>query len=199
MGKEQKSTEKHGAIVALDYCLMNFAGKSVATSVMEGSEKLTEKTDKREVALWLKGAMERLEATTDEKTRIQIMQNCGYNCAKVNRRIIDKAIERRAKYANNDDFLRAEMKNPMRGTRLVRDGDILYQVYTPQTFTRPMRCFCGLMSGLPIDETVPLTYCNCGKGFVEKYWVAVLQKPVKVDLLQSAISGGTECKFAIHL
>jgi len=57
-----------------------------------------------------------------------------------------------------------------------------------------MRCYCGLFRELPTEET-----CNCSKGFVEKYWEAVLQKPVKVDLLQSAISGAKECKFAIHL
>jgi hypothetical protein len=93
----------------------------------------------------------------------------------------------------------AEEENPMKGTKLVRAGSILYQYYTPQAFTRPMRCYCGLLKGLPTEDTVSLTYCNCGKGFVEKYWEAVLQKPVKVDLLQSAISGAKECKFAIHL
>jgi predicted hydrocarbon binding protein len=62
-----------------------------------------------------------------------------------------------------------------------------------------MRCYCGLLRALPEGETVSKTYCNCSKGFVEKYWEAVLQKPVKVDVLQSAVSGASECKFAIHI
>jgi hypothetical protein len=87
----------------------------------------------------------------------------------------------------------------MKGTKLTREGNIMYQFYTPQAFTTPMRCYCSLFRGLPTEDTVSYTYCNCSKGFVEKYWEAVIQKPVKVDLLQSAISGAKECMFAIHL
>jgi hypothetical protein len=189
---------KHGALIAMENCLEKVAGKSVAAKVMEGSEQITEKTDKK-IAQWVKGAMERLDASVDEKTRVQVMQECGYNCAKENHKIIERAVERRKKYANIDDFLTAEQQNPMKSTRLAREGDVLYQFYTPQAFTKPMRCYCGLFRGLPTEDIVSLTYCNCSRGFVEKYWEAVLQKPVEIDLLQSAISGAKECKFAIHL
>ena len=190
---------KHGALIAMENCLRQVVDKSVAAKIMEGSEGITEKTDKKKIAQWVKGVMERLDASVDEKTRVQVMQNCGYNCAKKNHKIIERAVGRRKKHVSTDDFLVAEGKNPMKGTRLVREEKILYQYYIPQEFARPMRCYCGLFRGLPTEDTVPLTYCNCGKGFVEKYWEAVLQKPVKVDLLQSAISGAKECKFAIHL
>jgi hypothetical protein len=190
---------KHGMLVTMEHCLEEAVGKSIAAKVMEGSEQITEKTDKKKIAQWVKGAMERLDALVDEKTRVQAMVNCGYNCARINRRAIDSAVRRREKYASIDDFLAAEQRNPMKGTRLIREGNVLYQFYTPQTFTRPLRCYCGLFRGLPADDTVSLTYCNCSKGFVEKYWEALLQKPVEVDLMQSAISGAKECKFAIHL
>jgi hypothetical protein len=190
---------KHGVLIIMENCLEHVAGKSVAAKVMEGSEQITEKTDEKKIAQWVKGAMERLDASVDEKTRVQVMQNCGYNCAKKNHKMIERAVGRRKKYASTDDFLAAEQQHPMKGTKLAREGSILYQFYTPQAFTRPMRCYCGLFRGLPTEETVSLTYCNCSKGFAEKYWEAVLRKPVKVDLLQSAISGAKECKFAIHL
>jgi hypothetical protein len=147
----------------------------------------------------MKDAMERLDASVDEKTRTRVMQNCGYNCAEKNHMVIERALKRRRKYASTDAFLEAEQKNPMKGTKLAREGGILYQSYTPQAFTKPMRCYCSLFRELPIEDTVSLSYCNCAKGFVEKYWEAILQKPIKVDLLQSAISGAKECKFAIHL
>jgi hypothetical protein len=190
---------KHGALIAMQECLEQVAGKSVAAKVMEGSDQIAEKVDKKKIAQWVKGAMERLDASVDEKTRVQVMLNCGYNCANKNHRVIEKAVGRRKKFASMDEFLVAEEKNPMKGTKLIREGNILYQYYTPQAFTRPMRCYCGLFRGLPTEDTVSLTYCNCGKGFVERYWEAVLQKPVKVDLLQSALSGARECKFAIHI
>lgn len=190
---------KHGMLITMENCLEQAVGKSVASKVMEGSEKITRKTDKKKIAQWVKGAIERLDASVDEKTRVQVMQNCGYNCAMKNQRVIERAVARRKKYASTDDFLKAEQQNPMKGTKLAREGNMLYQFYTPQTFTRPMRCYCSLFSGLPAEDTVSITYCNCSKGFVEKFWEAVLQKPVKVDLLQSAISGAKECKFAIRL
>jgi predicted hydrocarbon binding protein len=190
---------KHGMLVAMEKCLKKAAGRPVAAKVMEGSEQITEKTDRKRSALWVKGAMERLDALVDEENRVKVMQDCGYNCAKINHKVIDRAVARRKRYASTEDFLAAEQQKPMKGTRLVCEGNVLYQYYTPQTFMRPVRCYCSLISGLPPEDTISLTYCNCSKGFVEKYWEAILQKPVKVDLVQSAISGAKECKFVIHL
>jgi hypothetical protein len=190
---------KYGVLVAMENCVEQIAGKTIATKVMEGSEQVTEKTDKRKTAEWVKNAMKKLDALVDEKTRVQIMQNCGYNCAKKNSKVIERAVARRKKYASINEFLEAEQQKPMKGTKLAREGNILYQFYTPQAFTRPMRCYCGLLRGLPNEETVSKTYCNCSRGFVEKFWENVLGRPVNVDLLQSVISGDKECKFAIHL
>ncbi len=190
---------KHGMLQQIEGCIERFAGKDLALKIMAGSENITEKTDKKKTTSFMKDAMQRLDATVDEKTRIQIMQECGYNCAKKNHKMIERAIARRKKFGSIDEFLDAEQKKPMKGTKLVREGNILYQFYVPQTFTRPMRCYCGLFRELPNEETVSITYCNCSKGFVEKYWEEVLQRPVKVDILHSAISGSKDCKFAVHL
>jgi hypothetical protein len=190
---------KYGVLVAMEHCVEQLAGKTTATKVMKGSEQITEKTDKRKTAEWVKNAMEKLDALVEEKTRVQIMQNCGYNCAKKNSKVIERAVAKRRKYASIDEFLEAEQQKPMKGTKLAREGNRLYQFYTPQAFTRPMRCYCSLLRGLPNKETISKTYCNCSRGFVEKFWENVLGRPVKVDLMQSVVSGDKECKFAIHL
>ncbi|MCW4045363.1 MAG: DUF6144 family protein [Candidatus Bathyarchaeota archaeon] len=176
---------KHGALIAMEHLVEQRAGQTIAAKVMAGSEQITEKTDKRKTAEWVKNAMEKLDALVDEKTRVQIMQNCGYNCAKKNSKGIERAVARHKKYASIGEFLEAEQQKPMKGTKIVREGNILYQFYMPQAFTRPMRCYCGLLRGLPNEKPVSKTYCNCARGFVEKYWENVLGKPVKVDLLQS--------------
>ena len=190
---------KLGALVAMEKCLEEVLGKDVARQVMEGSEGITEGTEKRKTALWVKNAMEILDTLANEKTKLQALRNCGYNCAKKNYRVIERVVARRKRYPSLDDFLAAEQKNPPKGTQLAREGNVVYQTYIPQSFTKPMRCYCSLVRQLPTEYTVSLTYCNCSKGFVEKYWEAILQRPVKVDLLQSAISGAKECTFAIHL
>jgi Family of unknown function (DUF6144) len=190
---------KHGMLQQIEGSIEECAGKTATQKIMEGSENITEKTDKKKTAAFLMDAIKRLDAMVDEKTRIRIMQECGYNCAKKNHKMIERAVARRKKFGNLDEFLDAEQKKPMKGTKLVREGNILYQFYIPQAFTRPMRCYCGLFRELPKEETVSITYCNCSKGFVEKYWEEILQRPVKVDILHSAISGAKDCKFAVHL
>jgi len=190
---------KHGMLIALEKNVEFLAGETISKKVMEGSEEITEKTDKRKIAEWVKDAMRRLDALVDEKTRVQIMENCGYNCADVNRRVIERAKVRRKKFRSIDEFLEAEERKPMVGTRLAREGKILYQFYTPRAFTRPMRCYCALLRGLPNNEKVSATYCHCSKCFVKKFWENILERPVKVELMQSAVSGDSECKFAIYI
>jgi hypothetical protein len=140
-----------------------------------------------------------LDALVDENTRIQIMNACGSNCAEINKRVIQKAVERRNKFKTIEEFLKAEQEKPQKGTRIQLDGNQLFHIYTPQAFTRPMRCYCGLIRDLPKEVTMSKTYCYCAEGFVKKYWETILQKPVQVSLIGSAVSGASECKFAVQL
>jgi hypothetical protein len=186
-------------IKELKKTIERIAGKTVSKTVMQGCEQLTKSSSKKTIALWVRDAIRRLDSTVDENTRRQIMENCGQNCASINNRVIESAKTRRKKFKNLDTFLEAEQRKPMNGTRLHREGNILYQYYTPQAFTQPMRCYCSLLRGLPKDTSVSLTYCHCSKAFVQNLWQSVLEQPVKVELLQSVVSGDSECKFAIHL
>jgi predicted hydrocarbon binding protein len=190
---------KHKVLIPLEKNIEHFAGEEVSKKVMEGSEDVTEKTDKKKVALWTKGAMERLDSLVDEKTRIQIMNNCGSNCAEINKRVIQKAIKRRKKFKTIEEFLKAEQEKPQKGTKIVKEGNQMFHIYTPQSFTHPMRCYCGLIRALPKDTTMSKTYCRCSEGFIKKYWETIMEKPVKVELIESAISGASECKFAVQL
>lgn len=146
------------------------AGKTISEKTMLGSEKLTEKTDKRKTTEWVKSAMEKLDTLADENTRVRTMENCGSNYAKVNNKIIEKAKKRRTRFRHLEDFFKAEIQKPMAGTRLSLDGETIYQFYTPRAFTRPMRCYCTLLRGLPESEEVSLTYCHCAKGIGRPSW-----------------------------
>jgi hypothetical protein len=50
---------------------------------------------------------------------------------------------------------------------------------------------------LPEGINASPTYCQCSRGFAEKYWEAALGRPVKVEVACTAITGGDECKFII--
>jgi hypothetical protein len=190
---------KHKMLIPIEKNIELYSGKETSKEVMEDSEDITEKTDKKKVALWTKTAMDRLDALVDEKTRVQIMNACGSNCAEINKRLIQKAVERRNKFKTIEDFLKAEQKKPQKGTKIQWEGKQLFHIYTPQEFTHPMRCYCGLLRNLPPDVTASQTYCHCGEGFVKKYWESILQRPTEVKLIESAISGASQCKFAVTL
>jgi predicted hydrocarbon binding protein len=187
--------KKHGMLIALEKIIERFAGEEVMKKVMEKSAEITEKTDAEKKASWMKGAMERLDQLVDEETKFRIMGNCGFNCAEMNRGAIEEAVARRKKFKTVDQFLEAEQKKPMKGTRLVREGSLLYQYYTPQSFG--VRCYCEMVAAA--EGIVSPTYCHCSKGFVMKLWEAVLERPVDVEFVQSVISAAEECKFIIHL
>jgi len=176
-----------------------FAGKDIRDKVMDGSDKAAASSDMRKVALWAKGAVDRLDNSTDSAKREQIMLACGYNCIAINSRPVQMAKARRQKYQTEEAFLAAEIQKPPKGMRFEREGNVLIQYYTPRNFGGGMRCYCSLMRALPENETASITYCQCSRGFVQKYWEGILGRPVRVDLSYTAISGANECKFTIHL
>jgi predicted hydrocarbon binding protein len=186
-----------GPINELNVLLGRFAGEEAREAVMAGSEEVPD-ASAEEVAAWLRGVMDRLDALVDEGTRMQVMENLGFNCAEVNRSHIGRMVAKRNKFATLDEFLAAEERKPTRGTRLVREGDVVYQYYDPRSSFK-VRCFCSLWRGLAPDEDASLTWCHCSRGFVMKLWEAYLGRPAEVELLESCISGAEACKFAIQL
>jgi hypothetical protein len=48
---------KHKMLILLEKNIESIAGETVRKKVMEGSEEITEKTDKKKIAKWVKEAM----------------------------------------------------------------------------------------------------------------------------------------------
>jgi len=148
-------------------------------------------------AQWVKEVITRLDGFADEVTCAEIMHGNGVNCANHNVSVVKAAIKRRDKYDSLEAFIDAEIKKPQKGTSLERDGEDLILSYLPSKYSHPMRCFCGLVKSLPEDETLSPTYCLCSVGFVQTWWSAVIGKSVKVQLLESALTGSDKCRFRI--
>jgi hypothetical protein len=175
------------------------AGSKARDKVMEGSLALGAQAHGRQTALWVKGAMERLDKVADKKTRLAIMDKCGVNCARVNSGVVRAALSRRKKFPTLDAFLEAEVKKPLKGTKLEKKGSTLVLSYLPRSYTRPMRCYCALANALPEEEEISPTYCHCSKAFVRTWWEAVLGMPVKVNILETALTGSHQCRFQITM
>jgi len=176
-----------------------FAGAKIREKVMAGSEKAATYTDRKKIALWVKDAIDRLDAATTPEKCSQIMTACGHNCITHNARMAQAIRARRQKYPTEEAFLKAEAKKPVKGTRIELQGKTLIQYYTPHTYSTPRRCFCSLMLGLPEGINASPTYCQCSRGFVEKYWEGALGRTVRVEVKETAITGADKCQFIIHL
>jgi hypothetical protein len=173
------------------------AGPEARGIVMEGVERLPKSAKPEDVAMWMKGAVDRMDALLDEETRRRVMGLCGLDCAAANARAVEIAVSRRGKFGSLEEYLEAEERKPRRGTRFKRDGDVYYQGYTPKLWGRPMRCYCGLLRGLPEGAEASMTFCKCSEAFVGTVWERVLGEPVDVKVLESAVSGSDECMFQI--
>jgi hypothetical protein len=188
-----------GQIQELGGHIEEYAGAEIRERVMEGSEKAAKTSDRVKTALWVKKAVDCLDtATTPEKCK-QIMTACGHSCVARATGLARGIKNRRQKYPTEEDFLKAEVRKPVKGTRLELQGSILIQYYTPHDYSTPRRCFCGLMIALPEGVNTSPTYCQCSRGFVEKYWEGALGRPVKVEVKETTLTGADECKFIIHL
>jgi hypothetical protein len=49
------------------------------------------------------------------------------------------------------------------------------------------------------DHPIDPVFCGCSAGFFKNYWEAILNEPVKVEVLKSLFKGDQICQFALHL
>jgi hypothetical protein len=93
----------------------------------------------------------------------------------------------------------------------VRKGDITYVTKIPYMAKRYLHennrrtkryyaCHCpwvreAIRSGTKISPE----FCYCSAGFEKQLWDVMFGRPVKADVLQSALKGDLICKFTIHI
>lgn len=49
------------------------------------------------------------------------------------------------------------------------------------------------------EDRIPKNFCYCSAGFFKQTWDVVLDHPVKIDVVNSVLTGDKFCKFALHL
>ena len=126
------------------------AGPEVCIKVLAGSEEAAEFTNPVDNAFWMKEAIDRLDALTNDDTREKIMSACGRHCHENFKQFSEEARARRLKYDTEEEFLQDELNPPPdTGVRFERDGDIIYNYYTPRQYGKGMRCYCYLIGALP--------------------------------------------------
>jgi hypothetical protein len=91
--------------------------------------------------------------------------------------------------------------NKIIATKIPKSGNLL--AYMEETdFTKKRRYYCHcprVRTAVETTDAIPSVYCYCGAGFYKGIWEHILQKPVKVQVLESVLNGDEVCKIAIRL
>jgi hypothetical protein len=94
-----------------------------------------------------------------------------------------------------------------------REGKIIYVQKTPyqtkkflntndDNLKRFYCCYCPWVRGALKDGTekeITKEFCQCSGGWFKLYFDQLFDQPIVVEPVETALTGGFECKFAIHL
>lgn len=215
----------------LSDCLHGIAGEEMRKKVLQGSDKLTSASSKKEIVDWTKEAMKRLDALVYEDKRIQIMTGCAcrypeselseirdaYTKTKdidvAHKMLKDKFVSFLKNSLKLDDQVVEDVMSQGWGLAGVRRGNTVIATKIPKSGLlveymqeqdrrkrRELYCHCPrIRDAIKLKTKISPTYCYCGVGFYKAIWEYILQRPVKVELLESLLKGDDLCKIAIHL
>ena len=91
--------------------------------------------------------------------------------------------------------------NTIIATKIPKSGFLVeYVKETDPEKKRQYYCHClRVRDVLDTTETISPTYCYCGAGFYKGIWEEILQEPVEVDVLATALAGDEVCTIAVYL
>ena len=116
------------------------------------------------------------------------------------------------KYKNlNEEQLKYIVDHDM-GMAGKQEGNTIYATKIPKEFHKYFQttdvqkmkyhyCHCPRIRDLFLNNEKPLdvNYCYCGAGFYKDIWEYILQREVKVEIIESLMKGDEVCKIAIYV
>ena len=143
---------------------------------------------------WLKRFIDVLDENLDEPTRRKVMMANGRKCYRAwieesGRKINPITLEKYKAWAE---------ENVKDGSILIEDNVIHFMFSSAAETGLPAeagQCLCTLAESHP--EGLSGTYCDCSLGYVKEWYELMLDRPVEVELLESALRGGKFCRFRI--
>jgi predicted hydrocarbon binding protein len=162
-------------------------GKRIRDEILDRCENCQKVSNDSEMAVCIKQVMERFDDTVkDESERYSIMENLGDRCVQY----LLKDAEELKKKSNNIGEIVKNLNEKF--------GAELFKLVDKEIHSKLDRCFCHW----GVKETkvpISITYCHCSLGWMKALFKTLLDKSIKVDLIQSVITGSDSCKFIIHL
>ncbi len=156
--------------------------------ILEGSERIKRHTKPKVRAEWAKEVIDRMDDLLEEDQCIRIRERCA--CSLTSWRLI-KMKRLYKSHPDLDDFLAAVEASGLMGKSVKREGDIVRVNFGVG------HCVCSFVRASP--EPISITYCHCCKGHLMGLFQAAWEKPVRMDVVKTCISGSDDCEFILHL
>jgi predicted hydrocarbon binding protein len=122
-----------------------------------------------------------LDLTLDEKTKNQIIENLGKECAK------EGAAN---KYKDNPEGFFEEIHNRWGENATYDKEKGLIRIETPER-----DCVCPFVNSKVISKSI----CQCSVGWQTQTYTTIFGKEVKAKCLESVVRGSKRCVFEINV
>ena len=191
--------------------LERIVGGPIAEQVLKDGRPVSTRSSPERKAQWVKGVIDRLDdLVVDEEMRREILLCCSCRFPK---RRIRKLKREYQQHGDIDELLRlmhtdsswygwSYYGHPQRAGNVIFVTKIPFSPQRHESAPNPSAksrsyCHCGWIKAS--KSSISKTFCNCGAGWYKILWEAILEKPVRVEVITSIASGDTDCTFAIHL
>lgn len=132
---------------------------------------------------WILNLMNNMDKNLKEEEKINLLEDCGRACAR------NHAQKEAAKFQGNLDGWLSTMRKWVGAKNVKREKNTVQIAYS--------KCFCPLVQDIP--PLLSETYCNCSRGWLKEVFETVMGDPVEVQLEDSIMQGGNQCRFSILL
>ena len=132
---------------------------------------------------WISNLMRSMDKHLDENKKIEIMEECGRVCAQNNTK------KEALKYQGQLDAWLIKMKEWIGKENVWQEDNVIKLTYN--------KCYCPIIQNSQPGSLQ--NFCDCSRGWLKENFEAVLEGPVEVELEDSIMRGGKQCKFTIYV
>jgi hypothetical protein len=138
------------------------------------------------VALWLGDLFESMDTELDQETKVKVMAGCGRACFK---RFSFKSNIAKEGKGDLEKLLKAYNKS----FEVWREGDLVHVRFGKEV----KKCFCPAARYHPVRDHD--MHCECTRATHQAIFETALERPIKVEIVESVRRGNKTCHFIAHL